>query len=432
MRRVFMSFLGLGAWDEKRKVNDYQQSSYRFDLGEAVSSETKFVQRAQLELLGAERFDCVVIFATEKSANAHFDSLSKELNEIGCRNIKLVEISQEMTPEDQWSWFETILKQVDLRDTLTVDLTHGFRSVPIVFSAAINFLQKSKNINLQGVYYGVYEKDKTSRIVDLRQFYYVNEWADAVSRLVEEADARKMTEIAEHSPDFQASSLKNPEFIKALDTLTNALRNVEVNHVAKHAGQALKLVDRMREDSSPSAGLLLDLVLDKFAALSVEESRGEKYDKEYFRVQLEISRLLLDHKLYMQAYTVMREFIGSIGMLGINDAKVNSQKGRKKRRRFAETFINMMQHKREEWRFEDGDEDRDLETLMPFYRRLEEKGIEGELRKIVKELIDFRNGFDHAWTSKAKAHEDIKQKGDHFYGVLNNVLERLIEESLVS
>ena len=39
--------------------------------------------------------------------------------------------------------------------------------------------------------------------------------------------------------------------------------------------------------------------------------------------------MLIEHKLFMQAYTAMREFIGSIGLIKSEKAKINNNKGRK-------------------------------------------------------------------------------------------------------
>ena len=126
----------------------------------------------------------------------------------------------------------------------------------------------------------------------------------------------------------------------------------------------------------------------------------------------------------MQAYTAMREFIGSIGLIKIEKAKVNSSDGRKLRRRFAEVFVRMLQKEKSGWKFE-GLAKKDKEELMPYYENLTSLGIEPVLREFTKDLVDYRNGFDHAWTSKSEASPDIEKKGYQFFENLKEVVQLL-------
>jgi hypothetical protein len=349
MRKVYLSFLGLGAHDKEKDRHDYRPAVYELDGRRAT--ETRFVQAAEMELLGGAAFHLVLIVATQKSYDLHFESLRQEMRKHGADPVLLV-LDEDFSAQGQWAWFESILNHVELQDRLTVDLTHGYRAIPIVFSTAINFLQKSRGISLDAVYYGAYDSNrKLSPIVDMKDFYVVNEWAEAVSRLVDDADARKLAEVADQSSDFQAGELNDKELITALDDLTNAVRNVEVNTVAERANKALALVEQRREGASVTGKLLLGLVVDKFTALSTQTPVSGRYDADYFQVQLAIARLLLEHRLYMQAFTVMRESIGSLALIPRHGLRMTNADGRRSRTRYGDVFIQMMYWSREEWKF---------------------------------------------------------------------------------
>lgn len=411
MRNVYLSFLGLGV---------YQPTVYK--LGEHTSSETKFVQVAEIELLGAKNFDTVLIAATPESFEKHAATITDQLESIGA-TVNFIDISNEMTPETQWKWFEHILSHIQHEDRLTVDMTHGFRAIPILFSSAINFLQKSRNISLQAVYYGVFEqKDEKGRapIVDMKGFYLINEWADAVSRLVEEADARKMAEVARKTTDFQAGELNDQKIIAALDDLTNTVRNVDVNNVAQKANTAIRLIQRKKEGASETGQLLLNLVFDKFVSLCTETGAFSRYDREYFKLQIEIIRLLLEHKLFMQAYTVMREFIASLVMVFFERRELTKEDRNNLRGQFADVFFNMFQFSK--WNFSEKDSQK-VQEIMPFYEELKANGIENEIRGLFGKLAAYRNGFDHAWIGHKKAPSNIAQKGDEYLEKLQDVMK---------
>ncbi|MBW1707392.1 MAG: TIGR02221 family CRISPR-associated protein [Deltaproteobacteria bacterium] len=429
MGNVFLSFLGLGSFHQTTKQYNYSKTV--FILNGVKSKETKFVQIAELEILGINSFDKIIIVATQKSYDIHFGNINRQLSELGTADIIPLIIEEDMSPEGQWKWFEMILDNIDYGDELTIDLTHGYRSIPIVFSTAVNFLQKAKNIALSAVYYGAYEKNKgLAPIVDMKDFYIINEWAEAVSRLIEDADARKMAAVAQQTDSFQAGELNDEKLIKAFDDLTNTVRNVDINHVEAKANAAIRLIKEKEEAASVTGKILLKLVMDKFVLIATDEPLSGQYDKPYFDLQLQIISLLLEHRLFMQAYTVMREFIGSIGMVEIEKAKISNKKGRNQRQRFAETFIKMLRYEEKRWRFED--KEKEVEILRPYYAKLKNHGIESILRNFTKELTDYRNSFAHAWTSKKEVKSDIGEKGYQFYNKLVEVVRLLEKNSMLN
>lgn len=424
MRNVYVSFLGLGdiAKDEQGRVKGYRPA--RYELEGRVSTETRFVQVAEIELMDGGSFDLVLILVTEESHRAHFDDLSREMQLYGVSPQPLF-LQEDLGAQGQWALFEQLLQHIELGDRLSVDLTHGFRAASIVFSAAINFLQRAKNIDLAAVYYGAFDKNRQlSPIVDMKDFYVVNEWAEAVSRLVEDADARKMAQVAEKSIRFQVRELNDSTLILALDELTNAVRNVEVNTVAKRANKALALVRKRQETASAMGKLLLGLVVEKFVALTTDAPVSGRYDADYFKVQLAVARLLLEHRLYMQAYTVMREFVASLSMIPRQDIRMTNSEGRKRRERYGEVFVQMICRPQEEWVFAP-ERQASVNKLLPFYKKLECLGIIERIRAFTKDLTDFRNGFDHAWTSKVADFSEIEAKGRHILGELETAFEMI-------
>lgn len=425
MRKIYISFLGLGGIGK-----GYSPALYDID-GTTASKPYEFVQCAEMEIIGGGYFDRVFIIVTPQSFEAHFGKMEKEMLSLGVKEVLPIHIEDDLSPKSQWHWFEQVLSCIDHCDELTIDLTHGYRIAPIVISTAVNFLQKSRNITLRHVWYGAYDKDREkSPVIDMKDFYVINEWADAVSRLVEDADVRKLADVAGSgsAPDFQIGNLGNVKMIKAFEDLTEAVRNVEIHKVGEKASTALSLIQEQRKKANITGKILLDLVTDKFATLAAGEPASGKYDLSYFKLQLEIIRILIEHKLFMQAYTVMRELIGSVGLITLENANILNKEGRKMRRK-AELFINMLQIEEVKWDF--GKAVQEVETLMSYYNHLKNIGVEPMLRGFCAELVQYRNGFDHAWTGKAQAFTDIKKKADGFFSKLDGVIRILSAEGVL-
>lgn len=427
MRQVFLSFLGLGA---KKGENDFRYDPARYffpDRPLPPGKEpplTEFVQVAEIYLLGPERFDEIILVVTAKSRELHFEKLAAELVEMGAKMPHPVEIEEDMSAAGQWRWFERILEQIQPGDRLIVDLTHGYRAVPIVFSTAISFLQRARKVVVEGVYYGAFESNRDlSPIVDMRDFYVINEWAEGVSRLVEDADARKLADLTREASDFHVGALNDAGLVEKLNDLTNRIRNVDMHKVGEIARLTLKIIASRRAGENAVGDVLLKLIQDKYSGLAGASPPTGPYDLAYFQGQLAYIDLLLEHKLYMQAFTVMREVVGSIGLIENVRAQTNTRKGRDQRKK-AEIFISMLQYDEEKWNFEH-DKLAMKEGLEPYYQKLKEAGIEGILRGFLKELLKYRNGFDHGWTSVPGAYEDTVEKGALFRGQLERAVSEL-------
>jgi CRISPR-associated DxTHG motif protein len=423
MEKVFLSFLGKGT--RKDGIYDYSEVEYRIqDRGSFI---TKFVQVAELGILGASSFDQIIIAATRSSYELHFQPLQKEIYRIGGDAIHPVILDEDMSARGQWQWFEKILGAVPPNSELTLDLTHGYRSMPIVFSTAVNFMQRARKILLNAVYNGVFEMKSQlgyAPIIDLKDFYVVNDWAEGVSRLIEDADTGKIADLAAMGSSFQMAGLADSELIQMLNLLTFKMKSVDVNNIGSIAAATVERCENLSKEASITGKVLLNLISLKFKPISSADQGKVTYNREYFRVQCGIIRVLLEHGLHMQAYTAMRELIGSIGMLGLKNRKLAGSNGRKYRRRFAEIFINMIQIEESKWDFQNQNE-KDKNELLPFYEELKAAGIISILREFSADLIDLRNGFDHAWTQKSGADGDFNQQGERFIRHIEEVVDLL-------
>ncbi len=452
MAKVFVSFLGIGT---NGKDPGYDEAEYNWPGRSDSSVKVHFAQSAILKILeekaGEEGpVDKVVFLCTKESRDKHLGPLRNELAEHLQTPLEPV-VPEPLVPTDmnaanQWGWFEQLLQVVAQNDTLIIDFTHGMRAVPIVFSSAISFLQRAKNVQLAHALYAWYDRARTDKphpIVDMREFYVINDWAEAVSRLIDDADARKLGALAASTDVEALRSLQDPTLIQAFEAMTDCIRNVDVNHIGKKVSDALKHVERARQQASGSAQVMLDLTLEKFGVLNAVPSG--RYDMAYCRLQLEIIRVLLEHRLFMQAYTAMRELLGSVGMAGLPEDKyffrdLTNKRARNYRIRFAEAFVGMLQTSKEEWDAPSSslasgglrDVVRDRQTLQPWYEELEGAGVITEkTREFVKEITAIRNGFDHAWTARAGA-DGIEAKGRGHLECLKKIVALLDAQNLLS
>lgn len=444
MAHVFISFLGIGGFDKKP---GYDKAEYIWPEKTQKSITCCFAQTAILAAMEAcetqrSTVDRVVLFCTRESYDKHLNLLTDEFKHHLKHEPEIITpalVPTDMTADNQWGWFEQLLDNVGFGDRLVMDFTHGMRAVPIIFSSAIGFLTRAKNITLEHALYAWYDQNRQDGdphpIVDMKDFYVINDWAESVSRLTEDADARKLGEMAKQSRVDALAPLADENLVAAFQEMTDCIRNVDVNNVSQKVNAALAYVENSRKKAVGSAQLMLDLVWEKFCALATDYPPSGRYDQPYFETQIKIIEVLMEHRLFMQAFTVMREVIGAIGMAGVGgkyaQKNMSSGDGRKYRKRFAEVFVNMMQFPENEWKFSEFAEESRLK-LMPWFKKLQQAGIEPKLREIVDEMVKIRNGFDHAWTSEKTASPEIEQKGEQYLKQLQEIIGKMADQQLFS
>jgi CRISPR-associated Csx2 family protein len=445
MARVFITSLGTG---------DYKPYSYVFD-GRPCEA-TAYVQKALLRAHDSGFFDRVVLLLTDSARAKHWtpdDRLSNSHVSTSPRvptlraelylpvdpppPFVLQPISEKISEKaEQWNWFQALMTHVDRGDEIYIDMTHGFRVVPIVLSAALHYLQAIKGVRLVRAWYAA-DQGEGYPIVDFADFYTLGQWADGVSRLVENADAGKLAALSASGEDNRHfPALNRGELVEPLKELAGILKNVDVHSVSTVARRALAALRAELERLAPEAASerqMIELVVEKFAGLSGEAPPSGQYDRAYFSVQLEMARMLLGHGFLMQAFTVMREMLASIGLAGAaaRGKKLNAldtSNGRSQRR-VGDVFVSMMNYDEATWRFPD-DAMGTVELLRPFHAELMATEAGAALRRAVRRLVEIRNGFDHAWTSVAAGQRPSPENLEKFASEgsdLCNLLEGVVD-----
>ena len=434
-QQIYISFLGLGNYDE-----------ISYTWGDQESTPTPYAQEAELELLFSEEERAklsVLILGTQRSKAKHWERQlhknheTKEDEDRGpglrprLETYKLkpefVEISENLKVDKQWETFKQILNRVPPNAQLTVDITHGFRAVPVVISSALHFLKLARSIELRHVLYGI-DKNKPPSIFDYGEFYAIGDWTDGVSRLVEEADASKLVRVAQMGYSLDLPAFSDGKLSQALLDISDAVKGVDVHGFEPKVRAALELINQGIADAKvgehSASQVLLELIQDKFQELALKAPHSGHYDDTYFELQLKFIKLLLEHRLFMQAFTAMREYIGSLGMRAYKPGKLSYREEHIQRRLVTGVFLPMLTVKKN-LIVQSGSE-KAHRSLLPYVDLLIESGLKAKLAEILEPLATIRNGFDHAWTSHENMTEEIAEKGDEFLARLESITPQIL------
>jgi len=384
---------------------------------------------------------------TAQSKEKHWKTLQEGFikQNINPNSIEFCDIvdTSKQDATSQWGWFNALCERIHDGDEIIFDFTHGFRSVPIIFATAINFLQTISEFTLIHAYYGFIDTSsvgsiRKGRIVDLAGFFSLNQWATAAAFFARSADTTFFSELSGMEGAKESfAAFKEIKFSDSMNKLSGIIRNIDVHHASEKALEAVTYLKNLSSNASIPVQWIIKKIDTVFSPLANCNAISRHYDEAYLRSQIQLSHILISHGLYMQAFTTMRELLGSIGMASLRGkyAKANfdSSDGRNKYRyNMAELFLRMCQYPKEKWNWKTNEEEEHVRLLIPFFNRLEQHGLIESLNGLTKKIIDYRNGFDHAWTVvKYPGTSIIEGEAQACLKELESLLQTMFEKNLI-
>jgi CRISPR-associated DxTHG motif protein len=287
----------------------YEPVTYRWN---DHTYETSFVQEAFVHWLKPE-VTCVLL--TEGARARHWNDLSQRLQ--GHTQIVEVDIPDGKSEAELWRIFEKISDAVCEGDQIAFDITHGFRSLPVIALLTIAYLKQVKGVKVQYVLYGAYEarndKDQVAPVFDLTLFADLLDWLAAAKMFTATGDSSELGRLIQ---DVQDAAHRNKEaygdslplalknFGAALKEVSNDLLLARVPNLPKSVSNLIEKQKRASTEVSQWAPPLR-LLLDKIAAAYAP------FQDDSLPTQAALIRWYLDHNHIVQAVTLAREWVVS-------------------------------------------------------------------------------------------------------------------------
>jgi CRISPR-associated DxTHG motif protein len=315
MRRThFISFLGANAY-----------TPVRYSLGDQTSCEHRFVQAALLELLKArgQLPDRISVLLTETAFTKNWQpsdgtpGLAAALEQYPDIN-PVTEFPEGQSEDQLWAMFDRITGVVQPGDRLWVDVTHGFRTFPIILVVALAFLRRASDVTIEAVHYGAFEaRSKNGGIApvfEVLPLFALLEWTSQLEGLRQAGDARGLASLIE-----QDDSLR--EVAGRMRALADALACAALPEIQPRATALSEAVERLA-GGGPSRtrphNTVIQRAYDLYKGL-VRTGTGDI--AEDVAAKTRAAELLLDHQQYMQAFTVLREALVDLKLVYLPQIK---------------------------------------------------------------------------------------------------------------
>ncbi|MFC1238199.1 TIGR02221 family CRISPR-associated protein [Treponema vincentii] len=306
MSHKFISFLGAG---------NYEKCNYT--LQNQTIENIKFVQDALLQIKchNFTKTDSICFLLTEKARQTHWQH-----NESGEKNLE--EIIQDLYPDQEsrpiiqaisipdgkneteiWEIFQKMIALLEKDDTVIFDITHGFRSLPMLAFAALNYTAFLKHITIEGIYYGVFETrtNDTAPIFNLTEFYTLMQWASAADSFVSYGYTDKLSTLINESAREHRGSKAAGSRLKEVSDDLNTVRGkkiMEGSSFQKCLKQIEKIEnDTLRSSAHPAFQPFFEQIKDVFSPF--KENNPYNF--------LKAARLHLQHGREQQCITLLLE-----------------------------------------------------------------------------------------------------------------------------
>jgi CRISPR-associated Csx2 family protein len=381
-----MAFLG---------TTDYRACNYSMNGCNPVKN-VRFIQEALVSLLCKDwtENDRIVIFLTEKAKDTNWvdngqkQGLENRLKSLGLKvNLVPIFVPEGRTETEIWTIFEEVFNQINNDDEVIFDITHSFRSLPMLAIVILNYAKVLKNIEINGVYYGAFEALDAvgnASIFNLMSLVQLFEWTNATSNFLKYGDAEGISKLSmkkidpllkeKRGDDQSAQDIK--KLSKQLVMFTKYIQTCRGLDIVKgHEIKILKEAVKNNKDSFiKPMNPLFDKISDKFESFNQNEIKNGYAAVEW----------CINYNLTQQGYTILQETIKNelVAKCFGNNEITNINK-----RELVSTAVNIKVHPEKEMELNDS-EKADIQNLKSY--------MSEDFVRIYNEISQRRNDINHA------------------------------------
>ena len=357
MAKVIISFLGTGGYSDRESKcrGEYRETTYFIDNKEYINSFVsdvlfKHYEAEKIIYIGTLKSMWDVVYDTyvdtpndevweniAESINSfnHQTDLSKGNDIIKsfdktiiCPILIRYGLNNQENEENIKQLFE-IEKLLNSGDEILIDITHGFRSMPIVLVGVLNFIIENfkKKIKISKISYGMFEisheMEGRTPIVDLDVLLELQANAKASHEFSEYGNAYIYSELVKDVDASMSRILLDLSFAKSL------------NHLTKLKGLISQLKGLKYEKLSEIQKLTIPRIVGNF----LNRFKGSSDNSQY---QFEIAHWMFDNKQYGYSYIILAESIITKtveNLIKNNHPEIEKIKKDKEKRDFAKIIL---------------------------------------------------------------------------------------------
>jgi len=404
-RKIFISVLG---------TSPYLETRYYFgNKPNGNEKALRFVQEASISEICQDwnKSDAVRIFLTKDAEKANwvdngnkgfYQGLKTRLDNLGFEfDLQAINIEEGFSEIEIWNVFTTVFDEIEDDAEIYFDITHAFRSIPMLVMVLINYSKFLKNVKVKGIYYGAFEKlgpvykvkdmsvaERFAPIIDLTAFSVLQDWTSAASDFVGFGNADKLYELTKKGIKPFAMEYKGknetinsinrmitnlPGFISNIETCRGV--SITINKEGAVINENLNMIN---EDFISPLKPILQKIEEKVYTFQNEDNLINGFNAV---------KWCIDNDLIQQGYTLLQENMIS---LILEELKMDIKNLENRNIVSASFKIKMANIDQADWK---GDAGLNVDLTQ---RILKNSSLVSILAKDYNSISEFRNDMNHA------------------------------------
>ena len=266
-----ITFLGTGY---------YERTKYRFEGFEPFETELFQEAMAQHRPAGVTE---MYVFLTEDARNkipsasngrapkerSNWAELSLVMSKYTAVAVHDISIPDGKSVGEMWEIFEKVGRALFEGDSVYFDITHGFRSLPMMFLLAASYFQATKNIKILGLFYGAFDAktDGIAPVFDLTAFVELLALTAATTQFLETGSVKTLSDMLKaESPDSVLAAN-----IRGISDSLDLLRPQELMINASELPRNIEVEQQAITNRLPPVGPLLDQIGKEYGKFGMTE-----------------------------------------------------------------------------------------------------------------------------------------------------------------
>ncbi|MBN2107093.1 MAG: TIGR02221 family CRISPR-associated protein [Deltaproteobacteria bacterium] len=319
-----LSFLGLGI--SKLEIGSgYNETEYALEKSPNLLVKTDYFPRFMLEVFKPVS---MMLFVTPEVKARRLAFFYNSLPEHFRRIVTPVDIPNGSSQAELWEVFEKLVGTVEEGETIVMDVTHAFRSLPMLALMAAQYLKAAKKVTIEGVYYGAYEarQENRSPVFDLSPFIALMDWTSALSlfnqtgngtgiaRILETAQNKCYT--AGHALDRPTQLSRFGSYLEGIGRdLLHLKARTAMENIAK-LPSALKDAEAEIANYAPPLAHVLERAVGGIIPLGHADK--EQLNSACIDKQIQIVGWYIEHEHYVQALGLFREVLVNMACVALD------------------------------------------------------------------------------------------------------------------
>ncbi len=268
----------------------------------------------------------LLVFVTKEVAvHENCQELQKRMGNL----LKMVEIPEGKNEAELWEIFSIVAAEVPPQSEIIIDVTHAFRSLPLIVFNVASYLRRVKNVKVEQIVYGNWEARDPNHhpprapVIDLTTMLDLQDWLHGIDAFRRRGEADELAESLSRTQgriwrtaSLNAESASLPRELNytaaQLKNFSEALRLLRPLEVLQASAKLNDLLEAVQEEAErwtkPFADVLQDLSKE-INPLQVE--KPAMLNLAHLKAQIKLIHYYLKKDLVVQAVLLAREWLVS-------------------------------------------------------------------------------------------------------------------------